>query len=101
MGIAICGSGLGTMIFPAVMPYIINAPLWFDYEEALLLEAAIIFTCLIFGTLMIPLPQEPSEIRRVERKAQAAAKQQIFKTGNATNQNDKQQKQLLLTNQKK
>ncbi|CAF1139652.1 unnamed protein product [Rotaria sp. Silwood1] len=100
MGIAICGSGLGTMIFPAVMPYIINAPLWFDYEEALLLEAAIIFTCLIFGTLMIPLPQEPSEIRRVERKAQAAAKQQIFKTGNATNQNDKQQKQLLLTNQK-
>ncbi|CAF1443642.1 unnamed protein product [Rotaria sp. Silwood1] len=101
MGIAVCGSGLGTMIFPAVMPYIINAPLWFDYEEALLFEAAIIFTSLIFGTLMIPLPQEPSEIRVVERKAQAAAKQQIFKTRSATNQNDNQQKQLLLTNQKK
>ncbi|CAF3834861.1 unnamed protein product [Rotaria sp. Silwood1] len=100
MGIAVCGSGLGTLVFPAIMPYIINAPLWFDYEGALLLEAAIIFICVIFGALMIPLPQEPSEIRRVERKAQRKAKQQVFKTGTATSQSDEQQKQLLPTNQK-
>ncbi|CAF4084754.1 unnamed protein product [Rotaria sp. Silwood2] len=98
MGIAVCGSGLGTLVFPAVMPYIINAPLWFDYEGALLLEAAVIFICVIFGALMIPLPQEPSEIRRVERKARAEAKRQTLKAGTETSPNDEQQSQLLSTN---
>ncbi|CAF1215472.1 unnamed protein product [Rotaria sordida] len=99
MGIAVCGSGLGTLVFPAVMPYIINAPLWFDYEGALLLEAAVIFICVIFGGLMVPLPQEPSEIRRVERKARAEAKRQALKAGTTTSPNDEQQNQLLPTNQ--
>ncbi|CAF1212296.1 unnamed protein product [Rotaria sordida] len=99
MGIAVCGSGLGTLVFPAVMPYIINAPLWFDYEGALLLEAAVIFICVIFGALMVPLPQEPSEIRRVERKARAEAKRQALKAGTTTSPNDEQQNQLLPTNQ--
>ncbi|CAF4655322.1 unnamed protein product [Rotaria sp. Silwood1] len=98
MGIAVCGSGLGTLAFPAVMPYIINAPLWFDYEGALLLEAAVIFICVIFGALMIPLPQEPSEIRRVERKARAEAKRQALKAGAATSLNNEQQGPLLPTN---
>ncbi|CAF2772303.1 unnamed protein product [Rotaria sp. Silwood2] len=98
MGIAVCGSGLGTLVFPAVMPYIINAPLWFDYEGALLLEAAVIFICVIFGALMIPLPQEPSEIRRVERKVRAEAKRQALKPGTETSQNEEQQTQLLPTN---
>jgi len=53
MGIAVCGSGLGTMVFPAIMPYIINHPLWFDYDGALLLEASVIFICVIFGILMV------------------------------------------------
>ncbi|CAF4465550.1 unnamed protein product [Rotaria socialis] len=53
MGIAVCGSGLGTLAFPAIMPYIISAPLWFDYEGALLLEAAIVFICVIFGAFMV------------------------------------------------
>ncbi|CAF4983061.1 unnamed protein product, partial [Rotaria sp. Silwood1] len=98
MGIAVCGSGLGTLVFPAVMPYVMNASLWFDYEGVLLLEAAIIFICVIFGVLMIPLPQEPSEIRRIERKARAEAKRQIFKARAVTSQNDEQQNQLLPTN---
>ncbi|CAF3952005.1 unnamed protein product [Rotaria sordida] len=98
MGIAVCGSGLGTLVFPAIMPYVINAPLWFDYEGALLLEAAIIFICVIFGALMIPLPQEPSEIRRMAQKARSQAKRQALKTATATSQNDEQQNQLLPTN---
>ncbi|CAF4643724.1 unnamed protein product, partial [Rotaria sp. Silwood2] len=101
MGIAVCGSGLGTLVFPAVMPYVINAPLWFDYEGALLLEATIIFICVIFGALMIPLPQELSEIRRVERKAREAAKLQVLKSGTATSQNDDQQNLLLSTNRER
>lgn len=53
MGIAVCGSGLGTLAFPFIMPYIINAPLWFYYDGALLLEAGIIVICVIFGILMV------------------------------------------------
>ncbi|CAF3721600.1 unnamed protein product [Rotaria sp. Silwood1] len=73
MGIAVCGSGLGTLVFPAVMPYVINAPLWFDYRDALPLEAVIIFICVIFGAAMISLPQELSEIRRVEQKGKSSS----------------------------
>ncbi|CAF1525281.1 unnamed protein product, partial [Rotaria sordida] len=98
MGIAVCGSGFGTLVFPAIMPYVINAPLWFDYEGALLLEAAIIFICVIFGTLMIPLPQDPSEIRRIERKVRSQAKRQTLKMATTTNQNDEQQNQLFPVN---
>lgn len=53
MGIAVCGSGLGTLVFPAIMPYIIDKPLSFGYIGALLLEAGIIFICVIFGALMV------------------------------------------------
>jgi hypothetical protein len=53
MGIAVCGSGLGTVIFPLIMPYFINHPLWFDYDGGLLLEAAVISICVIFGILMV------------------------------------------------
>jgi MFS family permease len=53
MGIAVCGSGLGTLIFPWLMPYVINAPLWFDYDGGLLLEAGMVFVCVIFGVLMV------------------------------------------------
>ncbi|CAF1550857.1 unnamed protein product, partial [Rotaria sordida] len=70
-------------------------PLWFDYEGALLLEAAIIFICVIFGTLMIPLPQDPGEIRRIERKVRSQAKRQTLKMATTTNQNDEQQNQLF------
>lgn len=70
MGIAVCGSGLGTLGFPLVMPFIINSPLWFGYDGALLLEAGVIFICVIFGILMVMIdrfsPQKkelPCEIR--------------------------------------
>ena len=56
MGIAVCGSGLGTLVFPAIMPYILNHPSWLDYDGALLVEAAIIFICVIFGVLMVRVP---------------------------------------------
>jgi MFS family permease len=53
IGIAVCGSGLGTLAFPAIMPYVINYPSWLDYDGALLLEASFIFICVIFGILMV------------------------------------------------
>jgi hypothetical protein len=53
MGIAVCGSGLGTLVFPMIMPFIINSPLWFNYQGALLVEAGVIFICVVFGVLMV------------------------------------------------
>ncbi|CAF1213612.1 unnamed protein product [Rotaria magnacalcarata] len=80
LGIAVCGSGLGTMAFPWIMPYIINYPMWFDVYGGLLNESAIIFMCVIFGMLMIPLPKEPSEKRRLENKVKTEAKRQAKKS---------------------
>ncbi|CAF3645396.1 unnamed protein product [Rotaria socialis] len=101
LGIAVCGSGLGTMAFPWIMPYIINYPMWFDVHGGLLNESAIIFMCVVFGMLMIPLPKEPSEIRRVENKAKTAAKRQAkkpIKNANIMVDTNEQHSQLL-TNQ--
>ncbi|CAF1034787.1 unnamed protein product [Didymodactylos carnosus] len=62
MGFAVSGAGCGTMIFPKLMP-------WFlkhlnGYRKGLLVESAIIFSCILFGLLMKPLPWEPSELRK-------------------------------------
>ncbi|UJR13350.1 hypothetical protein I4U23_000368 [Adineta vaga] len=97
MGIAVCGSGLGTLAFPLVMPYVINKPLWFDYDGALLLEAGIIFICVIFGGLMVPLPQEPSETRRIEKKTARAEKKRLASqaTTRTLSPIDEQRNQLL------
>ncbi len=43
------------------------------------------------------MPQEPSEIRRIGRKARAEAKQLALKTATVTSPNDEQTKQLLPT----
>ncbi|CAF2706015.1 unnamed protein product [Rotaria sp. Silwood2] len=101
MGIAVWGSGWGTLVFRTTMSYIINAPLWFGYERVLLLEAVVIFICVLFAALMIPLSQEPSERSRTERKTREKAKQRGLKTGTTTNQNNEQQSELLPTNQER
>ncbi|CAF3147108.1 unnamed protein product [Rotaria sp. Silwood2] len=101
MGIAVWGSGWGTLVFRTTMSYIINAPLWFGYERVLLLEAVVIFICVLFAALMIPLSQEPSERSRTERKTREKAKRRGLKTGTTTNQNNEQQSELLPTNQER
>ncbi|CAF4151245.1 unnamed protein product [Rotaria sp. Silwood2] len=98
MGIAVWGSCWGTLVFRTTMSYIINAPLWFGYERALLLEAIVIFICVIFAALMIPLPQEPSERRRIERKTRENTKRRGLKTETTISRNSEQQSQLLSTN---
>lgn len=53
MGIAVCGSGLGTLVFPLVMPFIVEKPLSWGFGGAFLFEAALIFLCILFGALMV------------------------------------------------
>jgi ribosomal protein S12 methylthiotransferase accessory factor YcaO len=47
------------------------------------------------------LPQEPSEVRRVERKSRAEAKRQALKQGTGTKSIDEQKSQLLPTNRER
>ena len=53
MGIAECGSGFGTFAFPFFMPWLIDRLFHNDYNGGLLLESGFIFTCVIFGLLMV------------------------------------------------
>ncbi len=47
------------------------------------------------------MPQEPSEVRRVERKARAAAKRQALKAETGIKSIDEQKSQLLPTNRER
>jgi MFS family permease len=53
MGIAVSASGFGTVIFPPLMHWMIKAFFRHQYKPVLLVEAGIILTCAIFGTLMV------------------------------------------------
>jgi len=57
LSIAVCGSGVDTMMFPWIMPFLINSPIWFGYNGALLTESAIIFICVICGISMVILSE--------------------------------------------
>ncbi|CAF2926047.1 unnamed protein product [Rotaria sp. Silwood2] len=94
MGIAVCGSGVGTMALAFITNGIVNIRLWLSYENALLLESAIIMISLLCGFLMLPLPQEPSEQRRLERKMRKEDQQKqneellIVQNGSTTSKNN-------------
>lgn len=53
MGIAVCGSGLGTIGFSYVMDAIIKTKKWLSFENGLLLESGILLICLLSGFLMV------------------------------------------------
>jgi MCP family monocarboxylic acid transporter-like MFS transporter 14 len=53
MGIAVCGSGVGTFVLSYVMDGIVNTRSWLNYSNALLLEAGIILFGLVCGFLMV------------------------------------------------
>ncbi|CAF5026719.1 unnamed protein product, partial [Rotaria sp. Silwood1] len=98
MGIAVCGSGLGTVAFPYILPWLMNRFFSNDYKYALLFESILIFTCILFGLLMIPLPIEPSEQRHLRYKLQSESKEEANKhilnnIDNGNNQTNEQMNQ--------
>ncbi|CAF1585390.1 unnamed protein product, partial [Adineta steineri] len=76
IGIADCGSGLGTIAFPFFIPWIMEHFFSNDYKGILLLESVLLLMCAFFGLLMVPLPIELSEQRRARLKLRAEAKRQ-------------------------
>ena len=53
MGIAVCGSGVGTFVLSYIMNGIVNIRSWVHYSNAFLIEAGIIIVGLLFGFLMV------------------------------------------------
>ncbi|CAF3706717.1 unnamed protein product [Rotaria sp. Silwood1] len=96
MGIAVCGSGLGTVAFPYILPWLMNRFFSNDYKYALLFESILIFTCILFGLLMIPLPIEPSEQRHLRYKLQSESKEEANKhiLNNIDNENNQTNEQM-------
>ncbi|CAF0779238.1 unnamed protein product [Adineta ricciae] len=94
IGIADCGSGLGTVAFPFFIPWVMERFFSNDYKGALLFESALLFMCAIFGLLMVPLPIELSEQRRARMKLREEAKRQAMKAV-ASQKNDKANQVLV------
>lgn len=65
MGIAVCGSGLGTFLFPPINRILMNS---FGWRATFLIHAGFILNCCVCAALLRPLPIEPSEILKKKRK---------------------------------
>ncbi|CAF5015300.1 unnamed protein product, partial [Rotaria sp. Silwood1] len=99
MGIAVSGSGFGTLIFPPLMHWVINALFRRKYKPALLVESGIILTCVIFGALMRPIQREKAKQRREKIKARKQAKRQAASVTQNRTDTEQQQQAPLLTDQ--
>lgn len=58
-GIAVCGSGFGTFIFAPLTDYLIKT---FGWRGALLVIAAIVLNCILFGALFRPLKHPKKQL---------------------------------------
>ncbi|CAF4192475.1 unnamed protein product [Adineta steineri] len=52
MGVAVSGSGVGTIVMSYIMNEIVNIRSWFSYSSALLIEAGFIAVSFLFGFLL-------------------------------------------------
>jgi hypothetical protein len=62
-GIAVCGSGFGTLIFAPIVNYLISTYQW---QGALLVISGIVFFCSIFGAMFRPL--KPIKIEKEDNQ---------------------------------
>lgn len=53
VGIAVSGTGFGTVAFPPLMHWMIKEVFKGDYRPALLTQAGIILSCVLCGALMV------------------------------------------------
>jgi MFS family permease len=63
MGLAICGSGIGTFIFAPLTEYLVDKYTW---KGAVLIEAGIMLNCVIGGMFFRPLPLSEKLINKEE-----------------------------------
>lgn len=63
MGLAVCGSGIGTFIFAPLTEYLVEQYTW---KGAVLIEAGIMLNCVVGGMLFRPLPLSEKMINKEE-----------------------------------
>lgn len=63
MGLAVCGSGIGTFIFAPLTEYLVEKYTW---KGAVLIEAGIMLNCVVGGMFFRPLPLSEKLINKEE-----------------------------------
>ena len=62
-GIAVCGSGIGTFIFPPFMNFLLSI---YGWRGSLVILAGISLNCCVFGALMRPLVASPPKPKKLK-----------------------------------
>lgn len=89
IGIAVCGTGVGTFILSPTNRILIN---WYGWQGAFLIKAAFVLNCCVCGLLMRPVPIEPAEILKNKKLRIRAEEKSQSTTSNFSNE----KKQALL-----
>ena len=63
-GIAVCGSGLGTLVFAPFIEYLIGT---FGWRGAMMITSGLVLHCILFGALFRPL-EPPKKVVSVPMK---------------------------------
>ena len=74
MGIAVCGSGIGTFAFAPINRFLMDE---YGWRAGFILKAGFILNCVVLAVLMRPLPIEKSEILAKQRREEKHKKKQI------------------------
>ena len=82
MGISVCGSGIGAIIFNPLSKWLLDE---YGWRGTLLIEAGLVLNCVAFGALYRPLPGSISKIGDEEMKG----KDHVFNTNTYTNGSEK------------
>ncbi len=73
IGIAVCGTGVGTFLLSPINSKLTSI---YGWQGAFLIKSAIILNCCLCGVLIRPVPIEPAEILKNERERKAAEAKQ-------------------------
>ena len=77
-GIAVCGSGIGTFIFPPFMNFLLSS---YGWRGSLMILAGISLHCCIFGALMRPLVASTPKRKTLEAERKKKKKQRKKQKG--------------------
>lgn len=60
-GVAVCGTGLGTFLFPPIIEYLLQR---YNWQGSTLIISALILNCAVCGALFRPVEAQPKRMKR-------------------------------------
>lgn len=91
-GIAVCGSGLGTLIFAPFVDYLIAM---YGWRGAIMICSGIVLNCTVLGALFRPLPTRQLKKRNPTEKSSLNSKKHLQKYSNGLHNQEDNQKCVL------